>query len=1089
MPNVLGEGLKPYVLSQIRTRQILHGSGVDKNRTPDELKALSTPTSFIRLASAVSVDEKKLNKIGLDIESNVGDGLARNNTLFSGTSKLNKNTSEFEAESFDGLETVTITNIDSFTNESKSGFLPNGEGSYELSRDYGRVPMAGIVDAQIKTLTRGSIKKATIKIKAHSREQFDIIDILYMRLGMTVCLEWGHTLYPLLESSNEEDTPGSNSQDKIIVRQMYETFITDAEKGFFSNPDPNMFNTLSDIENVRNLKSGNYDAVLGKISNFKWSYLEDGSYDISLTIVSMGDVIESLKTNLSVDLTTEGFLEEALKQLPNATESDTSSTDEKDVNILSSFLWVWKFLNRQYDTTSHALYPKDEIANISDSDFEGSGGNTRHIGNYLKTSLPNQDPNSVEVTTYKVKLYRKIQVIEEDMIWDETYYYPNYGNINNGLGKYEKTLTIGGTQFNNLGMKESGDHHDITFTGGDEGENTIVSWDGTPAWVNKYVGSKDNPNYASNASGWVKWADDQSSFAGNDFKGKLIMTYKIESKTVTKVPNNLSTLGEGDGVVIANGNGNPLSSTFKQGNADETSPGPHYYIRFGAFLDFIKENILPRINLGFSEDNYKDNPSILDIDTTLDNIMYTLPNHLSLDPRVCIIRNDNFKNQQNKTVKYYTDGNGKGGLKVFSPIEGIKIGGKNLYKNTAYIMNIYLNFDFLSSAIENNIADGKVTLFTLLKNITDNINLSLGSINNLEPVIDEEHNVVKIIEGTQIPGYINSDQLKVDLNIAGFTPENKITSVHPSSTRPTSTFVRKVNIDTSITPDLASMISIGATNNGYVKGTDATAFSKWNKGLEDRFKVQYIPGSVDSTPQKTKNENGDEVFVDEALNNYFIKYLSNKANILGTTYSENKYNGYIGNYDSSVIERNLSIVSEFYRYLIATRTQRSEGNGVCAGTLGFIPFKMGFTIDGMSGWKIYNSININTNFLPKVYGETLNFIVTAIDHKIKASDWETTIQVQVVPKSEQEHNAITDLIYEFGIAKAANLTEAEDILAQFQTAQIESNPGEPNDDPLGVESTTLGTSPSTETLAKSALKTDQSIEAIIKGGMDIINSL
>jgi hypothetical protein len=146
-------------------------------------------------------------------------------------------------------------------------------------------------------------------------------------------------------------------------------------------------------------------------------------------------------------------------------------------------------------------------------------------------------------------------------------------------------------------------------------------------------------------------------------------------------------------------------------------------------------------------------------------------------------------------------------------------------------------------------------------------------------------------------------------------------------------------------------------------------------------------------------------------------------------------------------------------------------------------------MDGMSGWKIYNSITINTSFLPKIYGETLNFIITAIDHKIKASDWETQVQVQVVPKSNQEHNAITDLVYEFGVAKAANLTEAEDILAQFQTPELQENPGQPSSDPLGVESTTLGTSPSTETLAQQSLKTDQSIESVIKGGLDIIDSL
>ena len=34
---------------------------------------------------------------------------------------------------------------------------------------------------------------------------------------------------------------------------------------------------------------------------------------------------------------------------------------------------------------------------------------------------------------------------------------------------------------------------------------------------------------------------------------------------------------------------------------------------------------------------------------------------------------------------------------------------------------------------------------------------------------------------------------------------------------------------------LANQISIGATASGHTVGEDATAFSKWNNGLVDRF--------------------------------------------------------------------------------------------------------------------------------------------------------------------------------------------------------------------------------------------------------------
>ena len=44
--------------------------------------------------------------------------------------------------------------------------------------------------------------------------------------------------------------------------------------------------------------NGNYDAIIGKAVNFTWTFDKDGSYNITLKLRSMGDVIESLTTNV-----------------------------------------------------------------------------------------------------------------------------------------------------------------------------------------------------------------------------------------------------------------------------------------------------------------------------------------------------------------------------------------------------------------------------------------------------------------------------------------------------------------------------------------------------------------------------------------------------------------------------------------------------------------------------------------------------------------------------------------------------------------------------------------------------------------------
>ena len=61
--------------------------------------------------------------------------------------------------------------------------------------DFGVNPMPGVQSVSIKHKNRGSIRIATVKIKAFNKTQFEIVDILYLRLGFSVLLEWGNSIY------------------------------------------------------------------------------------------------------------------------------------------------------------------------------------------------------------------------------------------------------------------------------------------------------------------------------------------------------------------------------------------------------------------------------------------------------------------------------------------------------------------------------------------------------------------------------------------------------------------------------------------------------------------------------------------------------------------------------------------------------------------------------------------------------------------------------------------------------------------------------------------------------------------------------
>jgi hypothetical protein len=407
---------------------------------------------------------------------------------------------------------------------------------------------------------------------------------------------------------------------------------------------------------------------------------------------------------------------------------------------------------------------------------------------------------------------------------------------------------------------------------------------------------------------------------------------------------------------------NPLKDAPPKSAFMLKSKKPEYYIRFGYLLDYIKENILPRVKIG---EDHAANPPIFKIDSNQwNNYMYSLPNQISLDPRVCIVRNSNFTSGKG-TVKVFHE------LWIFKPIDGAK--AKN--HNVAYPMNIYLNFNFVLESLQLD-DKGDVNLFEFLSNICTGLNKALGGINNLEPTIDESSNTLKIIDTTPIPGLSeNEPKTPYMLQLYGY---DKIGSNYISN------FIRKVDLKTAITPEYATMITVGATAGGYVKGTEATAFSKWNDGLRDRFKEEFTPGNIDSVQPKGG--------LDEAEVNYVEKFIGGEFSYFNR-YGFSSFNPNTFSLVDDIIEGNISVVTEYYKYLL------SKEKATSGGTIGFIPFKLSFSMDGLSGIKIYNKLNVNTGFLPKAYGKNMDLIVTGVSHKLSNNDWETDLETTVIPKS------------------------------------------------------------------------------------------
>ncbi len=969
---VIGEEINEAFATQINARQILQGSGKTSSseRTNTQIQVLNAQSSFIKLASGVSVDGEKLSSLGftsgsLSYSNNLNEKLAKNNILFGGNSKFSPLSSE----------TGSLSLRQNFTSD----------GAYEKG-DFGIVPQPGIENINVRNLNRGSIKKATIQLKAHSKKQFDIIETLYMRLGYTVLLEWGNNIYT---------TNGKNkvSQDFTLI-----------EKGFFAN-DVNFNSLLQDIITKRGETYGNYDGMLGKISNFEWKYGNNGTYDITLTLVSIGDVIESLKLSHPTPSTFDSFF----KTLDQAkSTSFTGMIANRGRSMLHTLLWCLQYIDKTSNVTKF-----DRGSIVVQNDDGGNSNRLLHgIGSFVNPKV--------------AALVGKFSVV----------------TVNFALENYDPEGVLNGGIINkNFYTNSRHSPNEITMDGG---KKLVWTRNGYTVTYSQQDINND-PNIANRGeivkalASWAKTvATSFESDRGIDTTDAAIITSITGeiANSSTRITST-TTKEEPDLTIKVT---NPIKSIEKIDVASVIGSGEEnrYYLRLGGLLSYIHNQILPNYVTKIGKEE-----KIIDIRYTYNigrsnmlghktDWMYHPPLHASYDPSVCIV--------ESMTKPFYWSGiydtgpyagapKPKVGLGPFDFSEcwmynGLAPFGYDFFKdhlplnysnptetfgrqrlNVANLQNIYLNFDFLEKTFTENTTEvGDVHVYPILKAICDGINKSMGGVNKLEPIIDERLNQLQIVDTTPIPGRVKQFKdltTKYNLNLFGYKNNGN-----------ESNFVRKLDIQTAITPDFATMITVGATAGGYTKGENSTAFSKWNKGISDRFKDEL----AEPDPNVKLEFPPSEV---TGFYNAVVKYwelvLYGAYEGDGEEPKQVEGNGAGSHkpiyelikdgatFNSTGIAKAISRARSFFTYALAKKSSINL-EGKTTGGIGFIPFKLKFDIDGFSGFKIYNVIHTITDFLPKAYGDTLDFITTGVEHKIQNNDWVTTIQTTLMPKSAPSWN-------------------------------------------------------------------------------------
>ena len=152
--------------------------------------------------------------------------------------------------------------------------LPAGHG---ISDQLGIRPRPGIQNMNITSHNQfGSLRTARVSFQVWSKEDLDACEVLYMRPGMSVLLEWGWSLY--------------------LKTQGDATTIHPMERGYnlFDTKQKTLIGVLQELESLKVERGHGYDAIFGFVKNFNWSLRPDGGYDCSTEIMSPGELVESL---------------------------------------------------------------------------------------------------------------------------------------------------------------------------------------------------------------------------------------------------------------------------------------------------------------------------------------------------------------------------------------------------------------------------------------------------------------------------------------------------------------------------------------------------------------------------------------------------------------------------------------------------------------------------------------------------------------------------------------------------------------------------------------------------------------------------
>jgi hypothetical protein len=827
-------------------------------------------------------------------------------------------------------------------------------------------------------MNKGSLREANVKILAHSSTQFEIIEQLYLRLGFSVLLEWGNSSY--------FDNAGTYQPNN--THEVYSKFIV-----------PNSMGTILDeIRTQRSASCGNYDAMMGLVKNFSWSLERDGSYSITLSIISTGDIIESLKTNSSHPTTKVETTDVPVDQPPLQYNSEKST------------------LNKILFHLSNQLPPKNLSKDGSASQFLQGNQTTADVIGGLIGLTPNQRHDSSPSAEGDVVafLFPELNGINDGQPGFNAQYFMKLGVLLRCLQNFCLLYNLSNANNEAIFSLNSEEEENFCFTYARHGSldprvclidiDQNLKLDVDPLTGVATVPPAAASNYTINSSYYTfNYLKVEESLNGNapvvqedSIFGTVSDYFNIDSYVLD----------------IENSGVKASLDQFLKDN-------------LGTTQNVVTKTGPQPVGTATSLDNFPINPysaagiALLDIYTSLGidkagdfNNDYVYGIYSPTPPATAVEGQLYITQGWNKTEKVFTSAPHTRGNTTFDKVTTIltistvivtvsslvklttgyantpvasavvdvannlfdKIRPGSRFRvdtgNYPFIgrtMNIYINMNYAAKILQDyiDISSGAIAMYDFLDKLMKGVQHAMGNVNNFNTTYDEDKNEFSIVDSTFIPFL---DKYKP----SAFT--NKPAEFKTHTLTPTEgSFMRDASVKTQLSNNFKTMVTVGAQANGNVVGSNSTGLAIWNAGLTDRI-IKYKGNENDPKDVTTGNVDG--------------KFYSN-VGIVQNLYSAIND----GNITDQQIDGGLDAGVDLFNYEIGLYT----ANGIIP-SVGFIPINLELTMDGLSGMRLYESYTADTKLLPPRYKDSIQYIITGVSHKIQNNDWTTTIQSISGPK-------------------------------------------------------------------------------------------